>query len=110
MCNDTSTNINDEKTSKRTWKQFLKDPHRVTKKLFTESKNGISSCTKVLNVHIKETYSNPHFNQQLSLLIGLKRLLKSDIEFQTGKNDFMIKSRAKSAQGSDNILYKVYKY
>lgn len=50
-----------------------------------------------LNAHIKGTYSNPHHNQPLRLLNGLKSLLESDSEFQIGDimekevNDFVKK-------------------
>lgn len=96
----------------------MEDSHGLTKKLFTAPKRGTLSSTKEeLGAHIKEIYSDPHSNQSLLPLNGLKHLLEPDIKFQIGNirekevNDFVIKkteTRVPQEVKKSRINYKVY--
>ena len=105
------------KESKRTREQFIKNPYAVTKKMFTESKSGKLKCTKEeLDKHISDTYSDPQRDEPLPPMSGLKHPTAPGIKFQLGAikekevDNFVRKTRAKSAPGGDRVSYKVYKY
>lgn len=100
------------KENKRIRRQLLKDPCGITKKLFAEPENGTLLCTKEnLNSHIKEDYSDPHSNQPLPPLNGLKILLKLYIEFHIRMKDVKIfgkKARAESASIGNGLSFIVH--
>ena len=103
--------------SKRTREQFLKNPYAATKKMFTESKSGKLKCTKEeLDKHISDTYSDPQREEPLPHMNGLKHPTAPGVKFQLGDfrekelDNFVRKTRAKSAPGGDGVSYKVYKY
>ena len=103
--------------SKRTREQFLKNPYAATKKMFTESKSGKLKCTKEeLDKHICDTYSDPQRKEPLPPMNGLKYPTAPGVKFQLGDfkekelDNFVRKTRAKSAPGGDGVSYKVYKY
>ena len=105
------------KESKRTREQFLKNPYEVTKKMFTESKSGKLKCSKEeLDQHIRDTYSDPQREEPLPPIEGLKHPTAPGVKFQLGDfkekelDNFVRKTRAKSAAGGDGVSYKVYKY
>ena len=105
------------KESKRTREQFIKNPYAATKKMFTESKSGKLKCTKEeLDKHISDTYSDPQRDEPLPPMSGLKHPTAPGIKFQLGAikekevDNFVRKTRAKSAPGGDGVSYKVYKY
>ena len=119
-CRETQRNIRRNerrKESKRTREQFLKNPYAAAKKLFTESKSGRLKCSKMeLDNHIRNTYSDPLRDEPLPPMKGLKHPSSPGVKFQLGRlkekelDDFVRKSRAKSAPGGDGVSYKVYKY
>ena len=93
----------------------MKNPYAATKKMFTESKSGRLKCTKTeLDDHIRTTYSDPVRDKPP--MEGLKHPSSPGSMFQLGSlkekelDDFVRKSRAKSAPGGDGVSYKVYKY
>ena len=50
-------NIKRGKEKERTRKEFIKDPYKFAKSIFTESKSGTLKCIKEeLEAHLKETY------------------------------------------------------
>ena len=88
----------------------MKNPYDATKKLFTESKSGRLKCTMTeLDDHIRSTYSDPLRDKPLPPMEGLKHPSSPGSMFQLGSlkekelDDFVRKSRAKSAPDGDGL-------
>ena len=101
---------------RKTRKDFLADPYKFAKGLFTENKSGKLECTKEeLEKHLAETYSDPRREEDLPPCPGLKRPTHPGSPFDLGDlrkqevDDFVKKARTKSCPGNDGISYKVYK-
>ena len=103
-----------ERTKSR--REFIKDPYKFTKGLFTESKSGRLECTKdELEQHLKNTYSDKTNKAPLPDMEGLRRPTAPGIQFDLSDikkkevDDFIKKARSKSKPGNDGVTYKVYK-
>ena len=97
-------------------KQFIQDPYKFTKGLFTESKSGRLECSKEeLEKHLKDTYSDKTNSAPLPHMEGLRKPTAPGVNFDLSDikkkevDDFVKKARAKSKPGNDGITYKVYK-
>ena len=112
----TERRLKTKKERERARKQFLSNPYKFAKGLFTESKSGQLACTKEeLEQHVKQTYSDEHREEELPAMSGLKRPSAPGVPFDMGDirvkevDEFVKKARSKSAPGNDGISYKVYK-
>ena len=97
-------------------KDFISDPYKFAKGLFTESKSGKLECTKQeLESHLAQTYNDPRREEELPPFPGLKKPTRPGIAFNMADlkkkevDDFIKKARTKSCPGNDGISYKVYK-
>ena len=97
---------------KRVRERFIKDPYGEAKKLFTEPRSGKLNCSKEeLDLHVKQTYSDPLRNQPLPELESLKRPASPNVSFNVGPiekwevDQSMKKARAKSSPGGDDVSY-----
>lgn len=97
-------------------REFIQDPYKYTKGLFTESKSGRLECTREeLEEHLKDTYSDKTKEAELPDMKGFRRPTAPGAQFDMSDikkkevDDFVKKARAKSKPGNDGITYKVYK-
>ena len=110
-------NADRKRERKRCRKGFTSNPYQFGKGLFDENKSGKLTCSKEdLEKHLKETYTDLKRNEELPYINELKKPTSPGVKFNLENikkkelDDFIKKTRAKSAPGNDGVSYKVYKY
>ena len=97
-------------------KQFLKDPFKFAKSLFTQKCSGMLEATKEeLEGHLRAVYCDVRRSEELDMRDGFVRPSPPGHVFETGElrwhevTEFVKKARAGSCPGNNGIPYKVLK-
>jgi len=104
------------KAKKSERREFMRDPFKYTKKLFTAKTSGKLIVKKEdLDDYLDKTYNDSLKDEELPYMSGLERPTEPGEQFNMGQiqmtelDRFLKKARASSAPGPNGIPYKVYK-
>ncbi|XP_072181288.1 uncharacterized protein [Diadema setosum] len=102
---------------RRERREFYKNPHRFTKRLFEEGVSGSLEVSKEeLERHLKATYCDGRREEPFTGVAGLLRPQEPEVSFDLSElklwevEAVVKKARAGSAAGQNGLSYKLFKY
>ncbi|XP_071500367.1 uncharacterized protein [Diadema antillarum] len=102
---------------RRRRREFYKNPHRFTKRLFEEGVSGSLEVSKEeLERHLKATYCDGRREEPFTGVAGLLRPQEPEVSFDLSElklwevEAVVKKARAGSAAGQNGLSYKLFKY